>query len=487
MIITGDNALPLKKIVLEYIQGETILGTRLLLEDECNKKRLNADEIFKSIPIKSLSIAPGEDEHADEIVINILSMLNITNDKLEYNNLINSESLYEFLMKLSHDGNEHITYLLKIIEKTKPEQNWSLIYIYGTVISTLLGVFFYVQKDLLISLINWLDVSCPTLIIWLAQTFSVLRNIPLLGILFNSGKLLWDWHQTLANGTTLTQEKYSILLFSSLTTGLTIIAYLLSYLADGTMTIPATVLFIISTSIDIFKNLFEFFKAKKAITHLVPPHESEMSWRIHAQYERDLNKNKKLVESSKISIIAATSSTLTIIMWGILPANLVLTISYLTIITLIDLTKKSLIDNMDDTYAAKLQDLLRKRARSTPYDHCSARVSIRERADQQEQSYKQGIIDTLNTLIKEQVSAADALRQFTHQETVVNCNQQLTFITAPNIPGSHPASNQATDNQQPQQIPSLFQGETSLSIFNHHNNSQKTYPEQPEGQPAYHL
>lgn len=352
--LTQDQEKSLKTILLDYLQGTPNSVTQICLQTQCAELNMSCKKLYQLVQIN---------EKNDDFLIAILGSLNITQNPDEpgkYEKLLEkSRTFYDLLIHLYHDGHHHVAYLLNLIERTKPKRNWTLTFLAASIVTAGVGTFLHFQKQYFEALANWLNRTFPFVLNWLGKTFSLLRNIPILGIVTNTLSLSWNWYHTFSNGTTSTTHKLKSLLFKSLTGGLTITAYALSYLADGTMmTVPA-VLFVLSSSIDIIESLYDWYQNNQLMRHFKKPEGEGASWKIQAEYERLNSCNQSSKQSLWVKLSAASLTMIAVGIWNFYPPNLVITLSCIAFISLVGLTKKAFISHRNDIHAENLQSSLR--------------------------------------------------------------------------------------------------------------------------------
>lgn len=353
-LINNQNE-ELKDIVVKYLQGEAIRIVKIRLAEVSESSGKNGNDLYKAMPIDRSCTN-------DKFLTAILGSLNIKptgNDSGEYERLIHkSKNFHELLLNLYHDGHHHVGYLLQLVDNTKPPRNWATIFILGTLLSGSLGIFGYFKKEYIDTALAWATETFPTVISWLGRTFSMLRNIPLLGIIYNSLGLLAYWYTTFRNGTTTTQYKLENLLFRTLTAGLVIAAYCLTYLAEGLLTVPAATLFVLGSSIDVIKGIYNYFQTSNALLSL-PPREHEQNWEELAELERAKNLSYRSLSSVWIKLAAAVLTTAAVVVWNFSPPNLIITVTSMAVISLISLTKRTLLAGIHESYAHRLQKSIR--------------------------------------------------------------------------------------------------------------------------------
>ena len=352
--LSEDQNNKLKEIVLNYIQGDRLGEIAGRLKTESIEFNTGCKSLFKAVPI----------EPTDKFIIAILGSLNINREEpgrkfealFEQSDNEQPKNLHELLTHLYHNGHHHIEYLLKLIEDTNPKRNWTILLMLSALGSAGLGNFFYFNKHYFETISNWFLRTFPFIINWLGKTFSLLRNVPLLGIIYNAIGLLLSWYHTFNNGTKTTTEKLNNLFFKTLMAGLTISAYAISFFAAGTMTVTAAVLFVLSSSIDVFQGVFNWVTSKQAEEDLVLP--TAAAWEIVAEYERAKNLHQLAIHSVYVKVGGAILTTIAVGIWSFCPPTLLITIFCVSFMSLTGLTARSILSSMDETAATQLQDAI---------------------------------------------------------------------------------------------------------------------------------
>ncbi len=450
--LTTEQSDNLKDIVLHYLQGEAINVAHVRLQAECAELQQDCTSLYQSIHIE------GEDE--DVFIRAILGSLNIKKSrhpKLQgpYEKLLdNSDNLHELLTHLYHDGHHHVGYLLRLIENTKPKPDLTPIFVFGAISSVGLGGLLFAFKVQMITLGHWFIHTFPSVVNWLGKTFSLLRNIPFLGIIFYGLGLLWSWYHTFTNGTTTTMERLNRLFFKTLTAGLTISAYALSYLAEGAMTISAAVLFVLSASTDVFQSLFDWFRSRRALQTLPPPADSA-NWEIVAEYRRAKNLHQHTLKTVWIKLGAAILTTIAVGVWNFFPPTFAVAVGCIAFIWLIGLAKWSILRNFEEESANNLQRKLRNIDASLKPELSPTKKKTLVRLSQKQKSllakekeltareqelyehekclalHSQTVIDTLGAMTQGLTSPARALALLQKDENT------LTLTTEPTTTRSH--------------------------------------------------
>ncbi len=377
-IMANDNGSDaLKLIVLDYLRGEAVNVIKVRLQTECVDIRCK--DLYKSVRLTNSD--ENEENPADDTYMDaILNCLNISKQNYpEILEQLQPANLYNLLTYLYHHGNHHAGHLLSLIENTKPSANWTTTFLLGAFFSASLALIYQLNQDFFETVGRWLQRTFPFVIDWIGQTFSLLRNVPLLGIISNGIGLVINWYQTFTNGITPTALKLDRLIFKTLTAGLTIAAYTLSYLAEGAMAATAAILFVLSSSVDLFKSLYIFFKDKYALSELGEEAPAkDASPEIQAQYARAQDLYDSSLKSVWVRLGAALVSTAAVAVWSFFPPNFVITFTCLTLITLTSLAKRSILASMSESQAQALQKTIGQIYRTDPKHNLAQRATIEQ-------------------------------------------------------------------------------------------------------------
>jgi hypothetical protein len=350
---TANDILELKRIVKDFLVGKSIKVTRDRLAELADNLDCRCEMLYEAIPIDPKASDPLVDAILGHL--NIQKIIDPQNNPGRYEKLLaKSRTLHELLRHISHDGELQVAYLLRLIDRTTPKYNWPLIFGISALISAILGAFAYFEKAAMQALGQWLTKTFPVVVDWLAKTFSILHNISLLGLLYNGLVLIKYWHSAITKGSITSDEKLNTLLFKSLSSSLTMLAYSLSYFAAGIMTgLPAT-LFVLSASVGVFRSIFIWYKSSETLAKLEKPPFS-VAWQTQAEYIRALNYNQRHQHSFWIELSAAILTTAAVAIWDFFPPNLAVSAFCVIFITLTGLAEKSMLSHIEELNAKSLQ------------------------------------------------------------------------------------------------------------------------------------
>ena len=121
---------------------------------------------------------------------------------------------------------------------------------------------------------------------------------------------------------------------------------------------PAASCFVLGSSMLVFQSLFIFYQNNNALKLLAKPIESE-DWYHHATYERALNFRQRSMQSVWVKLTAAVLTTLAVGIWNFFPPSLLTTISCIAFMSLVSLTKQTMLFANKEHYAHRLQKAIR--------------------------------------------------------------------------------------------------------------------------------
>lgn len=352
---TVAQAKALKEIALDFLQGEPISVIRVRLQNECADSKIGCKELYQGVNLEE-----SEDALFIPAILNSLNIKKSSSRKLgPYENLLSkSTSLHDLLIHLYYSGHHQVGYLIDLIESTKPRHNWPLLFTVATTISASISALFLTKQDYLDAFAAWIERAFPTAMNWIGRTFSILRNIPLLGIIAHSISLLWNWYNTFAYGTGNTPSKWTDLAFKTVTAAFNIASYALLFASAGVMSLPAASLAVLGSGIDVIKSMFTFFNSKHTMAHLKVPNKDD-NWETRAEYERIQNQHHYAKRSFGIKLTAALLVTAAMAVWCFFPPSFVLTICCMSLIAFVSLAKWSSITTIHEENAKKLQRSLK--------------------------------------------------------------------------------------------------------------------------------
>ncbi len=384
----------LKKIVLDYLQGEALDLIQLRLQKESSKSKLGCKALYELIPLRTPSSVAALSNPF------IPAILGSRNRQGPYDDLLsNYNNLHELLRGLFSQGDRHLESLLDMIANTKPNTDWTLIFLMGALISAGVGGVAYIKSDTIEAIGAWFVKTFPLVIQWISKTFSLLRNFHLLAAILNGLMLTWDWYQTLTSYKKTNTEKLNLFLFQTLAATLTISAYIICFFAGGTATLAAISLFVASAATNFFQGSFNLWKSTSALESLIPtPPIAEAPWEVRAQYEREMSFHVRDKRSAWVKIATALLTTLSVGIWYSFPLSYVVSACFMSFNFLIALAEQSLTNRIGEHANHALQTsidaitTLRSAALSPANQDDQEKLLLKQRIFKREQQvFEQGV------------------------------------------------------------------------------------------------
>ncbi len=348
----------IKEIVFDYlVRGEDTADIKWRLKKLASKQ--NCKKLFQQVTLDDNSLN-------DSLVIAILASSDINpsngqNKQELYEELIDeSENLLELLENIYNRGNHHLGYLLKQIKHTRPPHNWALYFGLGALFSGGVGGLYYFKPHYFEIVGNWFVDTFPFAVKWIGATFSLLHNIPLLGIAWNLITLSWIWYQTYASSTSnVSSFQINRALFITFNTALIIAAYGLTYLAAGIMTQPAALLLIAgSGTVNVIARAHMLWNLRKP--EILTNPKQKQNWKDVVAYERDKNLYQRVWRSFRVEVIAAAFITASVVVWCVCPPSIILSLSCLVFGWLVVLAREARFAHIKRQSAAELQAVIKE-------------------------------------------------------------------------------------------------------------------------------
>ena len=328
-------------IVFNYLKGESIASVRIKLEELCTTA--DAKVLFKNKKINK------------DILEGLLILLCVPEEARQ--NYTIDNDFFELLTQLHLDGyrHNHLSYLIKLIELAKYPRSWHIQVAIITFFTTALGLICYISPAFAEMLETQFFRITPFIFHWLEKTFSILRNLPLVGMTYAAVKLISTIYKTIFHGSTNISQKLTTLSFQLFSGGFSLAAYVLSYFAAGVATPLAGAFFVSSAVVDIIESLFTSYLINKKTTPANLTSQEKSSFEFLT--------NKKCLEIQKehakravwINTVAAIAIAIAIAIWSFATPSISLILGCVLFMSAVNYVKTSSIEKLDTTYAKKLQ------------------------------------------------------------------------------------------------------------------------------------
>ncbi|OYV54115.1 MAG: hypothetical protein B7X00_01705, partial [Legionella sp. 21-45-4] len=233
--VTTQHQSILLKLIFDYLSGSELSGIHQELSKLCNQTHRHAKTLYQNT---RLSL---------DNKTSLFSILNVPAIK-QADYLKETEPL-KLLSRLHQDGYgyDHLDYFLKRIEYTKPDAYWKKSIIIGASLTAFLTHLYYSGQTIFSIMYDSMCIIFTQKVVdWVKNTCLLLKNIPILGIIYQSGALLWQLYSTFRYGFENIRQKMTTSLFGVLSKGSAITGYSISLFAAGIATPAAGILFTLS-------------------------------------------------------------------------------------------------------------------------------------------------------------------------------------------------------------------------------------------------
>ena len=346
----------LSDIVMQYLSGAEISSIRAHLIAASSEKKQDARALYNDRPA-SLAIRTT-----------LYSLLRVPEEQqLSYPEDL---KLLTLLSRLNIDGHDydHLAYLLGLIDETTYKRSWRNELIVGALLSVGLAGLFYLKPDYFYRLQDLITVILPRVVLaWLEKTFSLLRNIPLIGIVYTSSSLIWQTIQMLYYGVSHASQTWTAFAFKAASIIASLAGYVVCLLAAGVANPVTSMLFITSSIIDVAESFFTFYM----INQRPSPNEDfpEQVMRYQAQQQR-------ATHTLWVKLTAATLITAAVTIWCVCPPSLLIILSCMASIHLVGFIKWAIVEQIDKKACISLQKSLKTVYTPEAKPHVNPSISI---------------------------------------------------------------------------------------------------------------
>lgn len=455
-----DKIKEIKEVVIKHLQGRfssistnsSISIKNKLLELSIEHK-VKCSKLFKAIPLdiddpqlykilgssqntsKITYIYPGDDPQLHEILGSsqntrkikyvypeddyqlqkiLGSSHNTSKIKIKYEypekeekQINRNTNLYNLLEEIAKKD-QHTANLLGWIDSTRPPFNWTGAILSGSVLSIALGIFFHFNKHYFYAIVNWMEKTFPIVSKYIRTFFSLLKNVPLFLVASNIGILIVSWYKILKNRSMSLDNKVLELLFKTTTAALTISGYVLSFITAGIVTPPIIILFVLRASMDGIKSIVDMMRL---IFDKEKYENKDHSWRADiANAKHQFFKNAAM-QYAGVKFVAAIFTAGAVALMFLGPASLLLTVSCLSLIWLLDVSKSVLINH------------LQKKAQDDVVNHITQIEGLKE--DEEMRPDEDNLIHQKENLRNREIQVTERERQVTERERQLTDQQGM--------------------------------------------------------------
>lgn len=267
------------------------------------------------------------------------------------------KTLYGYLQRFGQDkcGHRHLEDFNHLLSSVHPKQNPALPLFITTVLTGGLGLYFYLKPEHLVFLEQLAEKYLPYVWEFLYKTFSVLKNIPLLLMLYNIITIpiqtIYACFDTFRSPMRRLQ-RWAVATLPSIAN---LIAYSLVYLSGGVFTPLSAAFFIGSSFVEVFNSLFSLL----AIGHM-PEDQPGQPLEQTLDNIRKKERIKRTLKTILVNFLASAAIAVTVTFWCIFPPSFLMMIGYIVLINLVNFTRSATLNMIHTEDAKSLQLALEK-------------------------------------------------------------------------------------------------------------------------------
>lgn len=355
-------------IIIDHLKGTSRDTLQGRLQTQCDGKKFggkNAVQLYKSIQFNWEDLSKQDEQDIQALI----ALLYPYEPHKTFDSL--PDNLYACLEyfgqdKTSHRHLEDFNHLLKSVDQRK---NHALTLFMLTVFTGGLGLYLYLVPQHFKALEAFIYKTAPIVAEFLKSTFSILKNIPLLLMVYNMLTIPVQLYASYYDTFRSPWRRFQRWLVGTLPAALTLTAYLLSYLAGGVFTPLAASLFFASSFVEVISSAINLY--------LLDDEEARDISKLTSLEQRlDLirynHRRARTKETILVNLVAAAFVAATVTLWCIFPPSLLVMIGCIIFINLINFTRSSTLSLIHTSGAKDLQVALEEEVR---YDDIPEEVS----------------------------------------------------------------------------------------------------------------
>lgn len=349
IFINEADDVVLVEIILNYLAGRPNSLIKGELADQCTRG-ISCKQRYEQIVPRTMT----QIMKYDDCVQSILDALSVPEEKQA--SYKKSPNLYALLKKLEPKY-RHLTYLIDLIDETKPTTSWAKPFLFTALATAGSAILLSFKKKYVAELSLLAKKATVHFLYGLQRTLRLVKNTPLLGILINGVALLWAWYQAFSDGLWLDHDKGSTLFLKTVENTFPIIGYLLCFFAAGVMTTPALSLFIIGSAIDAIGGLYSFVRHE--IEQRLEPVPEGVTYPLETARARVAILRKRDLSMLLVNLVATGLITASVVVWCLFPPSWIITASCVAFGWLVGMFKLLSTAHLKQTYADSMQQNLK--------------------------------------------------------------------------------------------------------------------------------
>lgn len=362
------------QVVFDYLSGEQIAQVKTTLANHSYTK-----QAFKAV---KLSLPDDNPFHPiDPKIDAIFQILNIQNEALKKKLIHDAKDLYTLLLKLRAEENiYHLKRLIALIDKTRPKPllSWwtkTVLFLGGLLVGS--SIFDFVDPKRFKTVMAFIGKGYTLFKETLKSVFQVAKNFALLAMGIHTLSLLFKLVGLYRTQSKSKKTKMTSALFALITSGLSISAYGLTFLAFGVATPIASGLMVTANFMAFLKAGYRLRQHEKAFMKGPKPNDPKdrsLHFGERAAYQRSVFDIKQHRLTLKTKMAMAILSTIVVAVWCFCPPSLLLTAFSIGTLLILGALQSTLIK----AFKAQCQNQLQRALDDLPdpFDEVSPKLAL---------------------------------------------------------------------------------------------------------------
>jgi hypothetical protein len=272
-----------------------------------------------------------------------------------------SDNLFGWIKRLSQKNysHRHLEDFYHLIKDITPQHSWATPLFFITLGTALSGIYLTLIPEHMRALEAFAIEIAPIIMGFLQTTFSVLKNIPLLLIIYNAICIPSRTFHSIFTDTFRSPEKRLQKWATAILPPIfSLCSYYLCYAANGVFTPLAVVFFIASSLIGVMNAFLNLYQLKELGDE---PGECE-TLEIKLDFIRQEARLERTKQTITVNLIASILISINVVLWALLPPSFFIMISSILFINLVGFTKNAMLNRIHRKGAECLQKNLEEKS-----------------------------------------------------------------------------------------------------------------------------
>jgi hypothetical protein len=267
------------------------------------------------------------------------------------------ESLFDWIKTLSQNnyGHRHLEDFYYLLQEVNPRKSWATPLFLTTLATGLGATYLYFMPAQLKAFEGLISQALQIAGKFLEKTFSVLKNIPLVLLIYNAARIPLQTYHSLVHDTFRTLpkrlQKWGA---GTLPSVFSLISYALCYVAGGVFTPLAVGFFIASSLVAVVSSLFNLRQLK--LLEEKPALDAPLE--IQLDYLRQEERQNRTKNTILVNFLSSASISAVVILWALLPPSFLVMVGSIMLINLVGFTKNAMLNRFHTKGAEHLQKTL---------------------------------------------------------------------------------------------------------------------------------